>query len=313
VAGWSAQVEHREGAADLAGRSGEGCAIAVIMPQEGPITFAADVELSEEAPFDCEMVLFAGQSGCRPTAFESTAAPRTESEKRRGRRFPGNGYTNLAAWNGAQNGQRAASQSLRIAPQPGPVVQLRCSFDPQDGTIRAWQNEQPQGKVTVRNAPKDGLYAVFVAYSPMAIRRLRVLPGVVLPGGEPEPAPIGPGRVDQRGCDHGAIGVARGRPILAPDRPRRGAVGIGTDRVHPVRPHRPPNRPRQRRPSASQGATAIHAPLLHPLRGGFAGQSDILGASPSCATACARSSSCAARCERGVLVVGLGLVLELHF
>ena len=36
--------------------------------------------------------------------------------------------------------------------------------------------------------PKDGHYVVFVAYSPVAIKRLRVLPGVALPGGEPEPA-----------------------------------------------------------------------------------------------------------------------------
>jgi len=262
------------------GDPAEGCAIAVIMPQEGPITFAADVELSEEAPFDCEMVLFAGQSGWPADRVRINGRP-ANPNPRSGvvGAFRGNGYTNLAAWNGAQNGQRAASQSLRIAPQPGPVVQLRCSFDPQDGTIRAWQNEQPQGTVTVRNAPKDGLYAVFVAYSPMAIRRLRVLPGVVLPGGEPEPA-AGSVRVALTNGDvitAQSVSLADGRFSLQTD---HGEARLESAQIASIRFAAPAAKPAAPeaavRVAGSDGRFTLRSCTLS--AGGFAGQSDILGA-----------------------------------
>jgi hypothetical protein len=115
--------------------------------------------------------------------------------------FRGNGSGSVEARNlplvgtvqsdAARNGW---SQALKFAPPVARSLRLRCSYDPKDGAVRAWRGEQIQGPFTAREAPKDGRYVVFVAFSPVSIKRLRVLPGVVPPAGVPQPAE-GPVRI----------------------------------------------------------------------------------------------------------------------
>ncbi len=271
------------------GDAAEGCAIAVVLPQDGPITFEAEVELSEDAPFDCDMVLFAGQAAWPSDRSRVLGGPPGQNGRpaqiapipRSGVvcAFRGNGYANVAVWNGAQNGQRNASQTLRFAPQPAHDVRLRCSYDPKDGTVSAWQNEQMQGTVTVRNAPKDGLYAVFVGYSPMAIRRLRVMPGIVPPGGEPKPA-AGAIRVALTNGDvitAQSVTLSDGRFSLQTD---HGEARLEPDQIASIRFAAPAAKPPERnaavRVAGSDGRFTLRSCTLS--AGGCAGQSEILGA-----------------------------------
>jgi hypothetical protein len=166
-----------------------GDAIAAILPQDGPITFEVDVEAAEEASLDCEVVLFASQTvwtGDRISVNGQPARPRPRSGVTVA--FRGNGLGNVAVWNGSPSGRRDSSQPLRFVSQAARSLQLRCSYDPKEGAVRAWQGEQAQGPISVRNAPKEGRYVVFIGFSPVAIRRLRVWPGIVAPGSESEPA-----------------------------------------------------------------------------------------------------------------------------
>jgi hypothetical protein len=167
----------------------DGSAIAAILPQDGPITFEADVEVPEEATLDCELVLFAGQTvwtGDRVSVNGRPARPRPRSGVEAA--FRGNGFGSVRVWNGSPPARRDAFQPVRFVVPPARSFRLRCSYDPKGGAVRAWQEEQAQGPFSVRNAPKEGRYVVFVGFSPVAIRRLRVWPGIVPPGSEPEPA-----------------------------------------------------------------------------------------------------------------------------
>jgi len=170
------------------GDSADGAAIAAILPQDGPIAFEAEVEAPEETLLDCEMVLFAGESGWAGERIAVNAQP-SKPAPRSGLAFAfrGNGIGSVEVWNGSAGGKRDSVQPLRFAQQPIRSVRLRCSYDPKGGAVSAWQNEQAQGPLTVAKAPKEGRYVVFVAFSPVSIKRLRVLPGVVPAGGGPKP------------------------------------------------------------------------------------------------------------------------------
>jgi hypothetical protein len=174
------------------GEATDGGVIAAILPQEGPVTFEADVEAAEEAPLDCEMILFASESGWMGERPPAVYGPAAKPSQRSGVLFAfrGDGKDSVGVSNGAPAGRRDWSQSLRFDPPRARSVRLGCSCDPKDGTLRAWQDDQTQGPVTSgRPAPKDGRYVVFVAFSPISIKRLRVRPGVVPAGGAPpEPA-----------------------------------------------------------------------------------------------------------------------------
>jgi hypothetical protein len=167
----------------------DGGVIAAAFPQDGPITFEADVEAAGEAPVACEMILFASQSRWpieRTLGIGQRATPSPRSGMVFDFRGNGNGSVGVRNWPPA--GKSDWSQPLQFAPQAAHSARLRFSYDPKDGTVRVGQDERMQGPFTARDAPKDGRYVVFVGFSPVAIKRLRVLPGIVLPGGEPEPS-----------------------------------------------------------------------------------------------------------------------------
>jgi len=169
----------------------DGSIIAAILPQEGPVTVEADVETSEDVPLDCEMILFASETGWMgerpPAVYGPAAAPSQRSGVLFG--FRGNGNDMVSLSKGAPAARRDWAQSLRFAAPRALSVRLRCSYDPKDSTVRAWQDDQAQGPFAApRPGPKDGLYVVFAGFAPVSIKRLRVLPGVVTAGGAPAPA-----------------------------------------------------------------------------------------------------------------------------
>jgi hypothetical protein len=167
----------------------EGAAIAAALPQDGPITFEADLEAMGEERICCDMILFAGQSG-RPSV-RTLVRDQPDGPSRRSvvvLNFQGNGEGTVGIGNWPPVGNEDWSGPLHFALKTAPNVRLRLSYDPKDGTVRAWQDEQMLGPFRGHDEgrPKDGRYVVFVAFSPVAIKRLRVLPGVVPPGGEPK-------------------------------------------------------------------------------------------------------------------------------
>jgi hypothetical protein len=169
----------------------DGSVIAVILPQDGAVTFEADVETSEDAPLDCEIILFASETGWigerPPAVYGPAAAPSQRSGVLFSFRSSGNDSVGVST--GSPAARRDWAQALRFTPQRARGVRLRCSYNPIDSTVRAWQDDQAQGPITAgRPGPKAGLYVVFVGFAPVSIQRLRVLPGVVRPDGAPEPA-----------------------------------------------------------------------------------------------------------------------------
>ena len=258
----------------------DGSAIAAVLPQDGPISFEADVEVSEEAPLDCEMVLFASQSGWTgDRVFVNGQPARPNPRSGVAFAFRSNGIGSVAVWNGSSGGRRDSMQSFRFAQQPARSVRLRCSYDPKDGTARAWQNEQMQGPVTARNTPKEGRYVVFVAFSPVSIKRLRVLPGVVLAGIEPGPA-AGSVRVTLTNGEAMTaqwVTLADGRLSLQTD---HGEARLESGQVASIQfagPNGKPLAPEEAvRVVTSEGRFTLRSCTLS--ADGLAGQSEILGA-----------------------------------
>ncbi len=173
------------------GDATDGSIIAAILPQDGPVTFAADVQASEDAPLDCEMILFASETGWMGERPPAVLGPAAAPSQRSGVMFAfrSSGSDSVGVSKGAPATRRDWAQALPFSQQRVRSVRLRCSYDPRDGTIRAWQDDQAQGPITSgRPGPKDGRYVVFVAFAPVSIKRLCVLPGVVPPDAAPEPA-----------------------------------------------------------------------------------------------------------------------------
>ena len=81
--------------------------------------------------------------------------------------------------------QPGASESVPLAAGP---TQIKVTYDPADGSARAWYNGKPAADMTSPDGPKEGEYVVFGATRPLAIRRLAVYCG--LPA--PDEPPTGP-------------------------------------------------------------------------------------------------------------------------
>jgi hypothetical protein len=258
----------------------DGSAIAAILPQDGPITFEADVEAPEEAILDCELVLFAGQTvwaGDRVSVNGRPARPRPRSGVEVA--FRGNGFGAVGVWNGSPLARRDSLQRVRFAALPARSCQLRCSYDPKGGAVRAWQEEEAQGPISVRNAPKEGRYVVFVALSPVAIRRLRVWPGIVPPGSEPEPAAgsVQVALADGSVLTGEGVRLADGRFSL---RTGQGEAQYELSRVASIRFGAPSGQPLASGPAirvvTTEGRFTLRSCTLSADR--LAGQSELLGA-----------------------------------
>ena len=188
------------------GDATDGSIIAAILPQDGPVTFEADVQASEDAPLDCEMILFASETGWMgerpPAVFGPAAAPSQRSGVMFA--FRSSGSDSVGVSKGAPAARRDWAQALPFSQQRVRSVRLRCSYDPKDGTIRAWQDDQAQGPITSgRPGPKDGRYVVFVGVragldqAPARAAGRRASGRRAGTGGR-----IGPGHDDERQRDH---------------------------------------------------------------------------------------------------------------
>jgi hypothetical protein len=265
------------------GEATDGAVIAAILPQDGPVMCEADVEAAEELPFDCEIVLFASESGWMGERPPAVYGPAAKPSQRSGVlfAFQGTGNDSVSVSNGAPAGRRDWAQSLRFAEPRARSVRLGCSYDPKDGTLRAWQDDQTQGPLTSgRPPPKEGRYVVFVAFSPVSIERFRVQPGVVPAGSaQPEPA-AGSVRValtNGKAITAQSVTFADGRFSLQTGRdepqPEPGRVAS----IRFPAPNGKPSTPEAAvRVVTSDGRFTLRACTLSPDR--LMGQSEILGA-----------------------------------
>jgi hypothetical protein len=153
------------------GPQGEGV-LSVPLDQKGPVTFVADVESLQPPMVQCELVVFSGQPN--------------HQNMRSGVSFhfwggggqvtvitPENGYQQLGNWNGNQMGA---------------VSRIQLQYDPKEGSIQPWVGDTPAGQYRFNGGPKTGRYVLFIAHGPMAVKHLRVVPGLIAPGKAPTPA-----------------------------------------------------------------------------------------------------------------------------
>ena len=173
---WGASTPSWEGAG----------ALAALVPQKGAITVSADVQPVANQGITCELVLFADQT-----------LPIRQSSERNGISFAlSNDADVLEIYcaNKGNTGNVGVAQFPRVLPggtrSPRSRAKLTVSYDPANGSIQTWLDNQKGNEFTAAAAPKEGSYVLFVmpTPTPLAIRRLRVLPGVVPPTAEADPA-----------------------------------------------------------------------------------------------------------------------------
>jgi hypothetical protein len=69
-----------------------------------------------------------------------------------------------------------------------PHARLRLQYDPKEGTIQPWVDDNmPADQYRFNPSPKTGKYVLFIAHGPLAVKHLRVLPGLVAPNQAPPP------------------------------------------------------------------------------------------------------------------------------
>jgi hypothetical protein len=195
--------------------------------------------------------------------------------------FQGNGNDSVSVSKGAPAGRRDWAQAMRFAQPRARSVRLGCSYDPKAGALRAWQDDQAQGPVTSgRPAPKDGRYIVFVAFSPVAVERLRVRPGVAPAASAPPEPAAGSVRVvltDGKQITAQSVALADGRFSLqiGGDEPQLESGQVASIRF-PAPNGKPSEGAEAVRVVTSDGRFTLSACTLSQER--LMGQSEILGA-----------------------------------
>ncbi len=149
--------------------------LSVPLDQSGPVTFFADVELPQAGAWiDCEIFVYSDRpdlQNMRNGIFfhlkgnDSGCAAVT----------PEAGVQNLGSWG---TGNQLVSKTR---------IQFQLQYDPKDGAIQPWVSDVPNlgdtlaGQYRFTVGPKTGRYVLFVANTPLAVRHLRVEPGLVPP------------------------------------------------------------------------------------------------------------------------------------
>jgi hypothetical protein len=132
----------------------------------------ADVESLRPPMLQCELVVFSGQPDHQNMrsgvsfSFWGQGGNVTVAT-------PEIGYQNLGNWN---------VNTLT------PNAPLQLQYDPKEGTIQPWMGDTQLGRFRFNPGPKTGRYVLLIAHGPLAVKHLRVTPGLIAPSRMPPPA-----------------------------------------------------------------------------------------------------------------------------
>jgi len=193
---------------------GEGV-LAALAPQKGAITLAADLEPIGYQEIACEVALVSNFVQTRHARSDWNGLAFTLERD-------GDLLEIYSAYNGSYNNVGVA-EFPRVFPGgariPRSGAKLRVSYDPANGSVLTWLDDQKGDEFKAAAAPKEGPYVLFTTRTPLAIRRLRLLRGVAPPAEQADPAGDAPRVVMSDGdiVTPKSVALADGRFLIKTD------------------------------------------------------------------------------------------------